>query len=77
MKVKPPGQKKELLCRYMSGTFSDSEINYPTHEKETLALIRMLEKHRIYVLDKEFIVRTDSTYVAGFKNINHKGTYKQ
>jgi hypothetical protein len=29
------------------------------------------------VLDKEFIVRTDSTYVAGFKNINHKGTYKQ
>jgi len=45
--------------------------------KETLALIQMLEKHRIYVLDKEFIVRTDSTYVAGFKNINHKGTYKQ
>ena len=77
MKAKPLGQKKELLCRYMSGTFSDAEINYPTHEKETLALTRMLEKHRIYVLDKEFIVRTDSTYVAGFKNINHKGTYKQ
>jgi hypothetical protein len=77
MKAKPPGQKKELLCRCMSWTFSDREINYPTHEKETLALIRMLEKHHIYVLDKEFIVRTDLTYVAGFKNINHKGTYKQ
>jgi len=61
----------------MSGTFSDSEINYLTHEKETLALIRMLEKHRIYVFDKEFIVRTDSTCVADFKNINHKGNYKQ
>jgi hypothetical protein len=29
MKAKPSGQKKELLCRYMSGTFSNSEINYP------------------------------------------------
>lgn len=37
----------------------------------------MLEKHHINVLDKEFIVRTYSTFVADFKNINHNGTYKQ
>jgi len=39
----------------MSGTFSESEINYPTHEKETLALIRMLEKHRICNTHTKFI----------------------
>lgn len=44
-------QKKELVCRYMSGTFLDSETNYPTQEKETLALIWMFEKYQIYVID--------------------------
>lgn len=61
----------------MFRTFSNRETNYPIHEKETLTLIQMLEKHRIYVLDKEFIVRIDSTYVVGFKNINHKVIYKK
>jgi hypothetical protein len=37
----------------------------------------MIENHWIYVPNKECIVRTDSMYVAGFKNINHKGTYKE
>lgn len=38
----------------------------------------MLEKPIIYVLDNEFIVRGDSTYVADFQNINQKKlNYKQ
>lgn len=41
----------ECKTLVMSGTFLDSEINYPTQEKETLALIWMFEKYQIYVID--------------------------
>ena len=33
---------KELLCRYISGTFTPTEQRYTTHEKETLAAIKTL-----------------------------------
>lgn len=61
----------------MSETFLKNKINYPTHEKETLTLIPMLEKHQIYVFDKQFIVKTNSTYISRFKDLIHKITYNQ
>nr|GEU54627.1 reverse transcriptase [Tanacetum cinerariifolium] len=35
------------LCKYISGTFSQAEKNYSTHEKEILACLRTLKKWKI------------------------------
>ncbi|GKB16305.1 reverse transcriptase [Tanacetum coccineum] len=39
------------LCKYISGTFSQAEKNYSTHEKETLACLRTLKKWKIDLLE--------------------------
>ena len=77
MKARPHEKKIEKLCKYMSDTFHGSELNYPIHEKELLALIRMIRKHKIYLLHQEFIVRTDYSYIINFKNYKIKEGYKQ
>ncbi|GKA74313.1 putative ribonuclease H-like domain-containing protein [Tanacetum coccineum] len=52
------------LCKYISGTFSQAEKNYSTHEKETLACLRTLKKWKIDLLETRFELRTDSKYVT-------------
>ena len=66
---------KELLCRYISGTFTPTEQRYTTHEKETLAAIKSLKKWKIDLLPKEFTLRTDSSYLTGFIRYNLKVDY--
>ena len=53
------------ICRYSSGTFNQAEINYTTHEKELLAIIRGIKKFSLFLLSKKFIVETDNSQVAG------------
>nr|GEX38486.1 reverse transcriptase [Tanacetum cinerariifolium] len=57
------------LCKYISGTFSQAEKNYSTHEKETLACLRTLKKWKIDLLETRFELRTDSKYVTGSSKI--------
>ena len=54
------------LCKYISGTFTKTQCNYPIHELETLACVKVLKKWRIELLPQRFELRTDSTYVKGF-----------
>ncbi|GKD38932.1 reverse transcriptase [Tanacetum coccineum] len=45
------------LCKYISGTFSQAEKNYSTHEKETLACLRTLKKWKIDLLETRENIR--------------------
>lgn len=36
-----------------------AELNYPTHERELLALVKMCEKHRHYLIGQPFVAKTD------------------
>ena len=38
----------EKLCKYYSGSFNKVKCNYPTMEKEILAIIREIEKFLIF-----------------------------
>ena len=65
------------MCRYISGTFSKAQLNYPVHEKELYAALKTLKKWRIDLLPKKFTLRTDSTYVTGFLRNNLQVNFKQ
>ncbi|CAJ2647535.1 unnamed protein product [Trifolium pratense] len=69
-------EKELLLCKYISGTFSDTETRYPIAELETLACVRVLEKWRVELLPSRFLLRTDSKYLTGFWRYNIKADYK-
>jgi len=47
-------KKGEKLCKYCSGSFNKAECNYPTMEKEILAIIRGIEKFLIFFSPKTF-----------------------
>ncbi|GKB02849.1 enzymatic polyprotein [Tanacetum coccineum] len=62
------------LCKYISGTFSQAEKNYSTHEKETLACLRTLKKWKIDLLETRGIYNDwaiASTHIIG-KSVSHK-----
>nr|QCH00491.1 polymerase polyprotein [Soybean chlorotic mottle virus] len=65
-----------LLCKYVSGTFTDTETRYPIAELEVLAGVKVLEKWRIDLLQTRFLLRTDSKYFAGFCRYNIKTDYR-
>ena len=44
---------------YFSKTFSKAEYNYPTSEKELLALVRAVEYFKEYIYGRKFTVVTD------------------
>jgi hypothetical protein len=67
----------ERLCKYISGTFSETEQRYPIHEKETLACLKTLRKWRIELLPKEFELRTDSKYLTGFIQYKIRSNFNQ
>ncbi|AAW56089.1 polyprotein [Horseradish latent virus] len=66
----------ELVCRYASGSFKPAEQNYHSNDKETLAVIRTIQKFSIYLTPVRFLVRTDNTHFKYFLNINYKGDSK-
>ncbi len=51
---------------YDSCSFKDSELNYPVHEKELLAIIRALKKWKYELLGTEFFVYTDHKTLLNF-----------
>lgn len=60
-----PNKETLVLCKYISGTFNAAERNYPVHEREALACLRVLDKWKLDLMPTYFELRTDSTYVAG------------
>nr|QIZ03255.1 putative reverse transcriptase [Blueberry red ringspot virus]QIZ03263.1 putative reverse transcriptase [Blueberry red ringspot virus]QIZ03271.1 putative reverse transcriptase [Blueberry red ringspot virus]QIZ03279.1 putative reverse transcriptase [Blueberry red ringspot virus]QIZ03295.1 putative reverse transcriptase [Blueberry red ringspot virus] len=69
--------QKELLTKYASGTFTDTEKRYPIHELETLAVLQTFRKWKVDLLSKPFILKTDSKYVTGFLRYKIKANYNQ
>jgi len=49
-----------------SMTFKGAELNYPVHEKELLAIIRVLKKWRVDLLGSLFFVYTDHKTLENF-----------
>nr|DBA06664.1 TPA_asm: polyprotein [Welwitschia mirabilis virus 1] len=59
-------EKIELVCKYVSGKFSEVEMKFDILMKEGLAIIKSLEKFSSVLIDQKFIIRTDSramTYI--------------
>ena len=70
--LKIKGRKPEPVCKYWSGSFKGCELRYPIHEKEVLALKYGIKAFFIFLAPKEFLVRSDSTYVKRFMSLNLK-----
>uniref|UniRef100_A0A151UDX1 Enzymatic polyprotein n=1 Tax=Cajanus cajan TaxID=3821 RepID=A0A151UDX1_CAJCA len=69
-------EKALRLCKYISGTFSDTETRYHITELEVLAGVKVLEHWRIDLLSSRFLLRTDSKYFAGFWRNTIKTDYR-
>src|SRR3954463_12436004 len=52
---------------YTSRKLSDREQNYPTHEKELLAILRALKTWRVYLLGNHFKIWTDHATLKFFQ----------
>ncbi|KAJ9552740.1 hypothetical protein OSB04_016785 [Centaurea solstitialis] len=74
-------QKKigENICRYCSGTFTDTQTRYHINEKELLAVVKSCQKFYYFLLPKNFLLRTDNTQVKAFikNNLPFKPEYKR
>ena len=49
-----------------SKTLKDAELNYPTHEKELLAILRGIRKWKVDLLGSPFLVYTDHKTLLNF-----------
>jgi len=58
--------EKLHLCKYISGTFTDTESRYHIQELETLACVKIVEKGKVELLPSRFLLRTDFKYLIGF-----------
>ena len=69
----------ESVCRYCSGTFSDTQTRYHINEKELLAVVKSCQKLYYFLLPKMFLLRTDNTQVKAFikNNLPFKPEYKR
>jgi hypothetical protein len=70
---------KESLCRYCSGTLTDTETRYHINEKELLAVVKSCQKLYYFLLPKKFLLRTNNTQVKAFiqNNLPSKPEYKR
>ena len=66
--ARTPNTNQEKILKYCSGKFKPAEQNYPTGEKEILAVKRTIESCSAF-LGKPFIVRTDCARIKSFKKI--------
>ncbi|PRQ21805.1 putative nucleotidyltransferase, Ribonuclease H [Rosa chinensis] len=64
--AKAPGTNIEKICKFCSGKFSPAKLNYPTGEKEILAVKKTI-LNSLAFLGKPFTVRTDCARVKNFK----------
>ncbi|KAJ9558185.1 hypothetical protein OSB04_012799 [Centaurea solstitialis] len=69
----------ESICRYCSGTFTDTQTRYHINEKELLAVVKSCQKLFYFLLPKKFLLRTDNTQVKAFikNNLPSKPKYKR
>lgn len=67
----------ERLCRYTSGSFQNSELNYHSNEKEILAIKKTISKFKIYLIPNRFLIRTDNKNFKSFLKIDLQNDYKQ
>ena len=51
-------QHGKLIC-YISETFTNAVINYPTYDKGLYALVQSMKKWKNYLIGKETIIHTD------------------
>lgn len=65
---KPPGRQLNVIA-YYSYTFSKSEINYNTTEKEALAVVMALRYFRTYLEGQHFNLFTDNQALTYLLNI--------
>lgn len=56
---------------FESRKLSPAECNYPTHEKENLAIVHALKVWRHYLMDKKFTVSTDHDSLRHLQTMPH------
>ena len=56
------------ICRYTSGIFNQVQVNYPVHEKELLTIYKRIKKFSLFLLQKQFIIKTDNSQVGSLIN---------
>src|SRR5271168_625779 len=61
-----PSWETSRPVAFYSSTFKDTELNYPVHEKELLAVIRALKKWRSDLVGSPFFVFTDHKTLENF-----------
>ena len=65
------------LCKYISGTFTDTESIYHIQELETPACVKILEKWKVELLPSRFLLRTNFKYLTGFWKYKIKADHRQ
>ena len=61
-----PTWETARLVAYDSKTLKDAELNYPTHEKELLAILHSIQKWKVDLLGSPFLVYTDHKTLLNF-----------
>ena len=64
---------KEVVISYFSRQLQKSETNYPTIEKEALAVVEAIRHFKYYLLDRPFTVLSDHAplqWLKTFKDTN-------
>lgn len=57
--------KKEEVCAYAFGTFSEAEKNYPSSQKEILAVKKGIKRFRLFLKSVHFVIKTDLRHMKG------------
>ena len=68
--ARTPDTNIEKICKFCSEKFNPAEQNYPTGEKEILAVKKTILNSPAF-LGKPFTVRTDCARIKNFKNFKH------
>ena len=56
---------RELPVAFYSRALSSSERRYSTYEKEMLAVVKATEHFRVYLLGRQYTLRTDHSPIRG------------
>ena len=54
---------EEIITRCASGKFLEAQWKYHSNWKEFLAIVKVVEKFKLFIVNTTFIIRTDNTQV--------------